>query len=105
MIDKAKKIQIERGLKNITWHVGNVLPLPYPDESFSIVITRYSFHHFLDPLAVFKEMTRVCKKCGTIMVVDVAIPAEKRDAFNHVEKLRGSLACKCMHARRIAHHG
>jgi len=33
-------------------------------------------------------MTRVCKKVGTIMVVDVAIPIEKRGAFNDVEKLR-----------------
>ena len=26
-----------------------------------LVFTRYSFHHFPDPLAVLKEMARVCK--------------------------------------------
>ena len=53
-----------------------------------MVITRYSFHHFIDPEMVLKEMKRVCKKDGKIMVVDVAIPSEKRDAYDHLEKLR-----------------
>ena len=34
------------------------------------------------------EMKRVCKKGGTLMVVDVAVPPEKRDAYDHLEKLR-----------------
>jgi len=46
MIKQAKLLQNETGLENITWHTGNVVPLPYPDESFSVVLTRYSFHHF-----------------------------------------------------------
>ena len=33
-------------------------------------------------------MKCVCKKDGTIMVVDVAIPPEKRDPYNHLEKLK-----------------
>lgn len=88
MIEKARKLQEEKGLKNMDWRIGDVLPLPYPDESFSMVITRYSFHHFLDPFRVFKEMHRVCKRNGTLMVVDAAIPFEKRAAYDHVEKLR-----------------
>lgn len=72
----------------MTWKVEDVLPLPYPDESFSLVITRYSFHHFLDPFTVFKEMHRVCKKNGVLMVVDVALPPEKRALYDHAEKLR-----------------
>jgi len=62
MIARAKQIQQERKLTNLTWQVGDVLPLPYPDASFSLVITRYTFHHFLDPRAVFAEMVRVCTR-------------------------------------------
>jgi SAM-dependent methyltransferase len=65
-----------------------VLPLPFTDASFSLVVTRYSFHHFLDPEAVLREMVRVCTPGGTVMVVDVVLPPDKVDAYNRVEKLR-----------------
>src|SRR5438132_10899060 len=41
--------------RSVTWHQGDVLPLPWPDASFSIVTSRFAFHHFLDPLAVLRE--------------------------------------------------
>lgn len=88
MIDKARRVQTGKRLTNVEWDNADVLPLPYADESFSMVITRYSFHHFLDPFQVFSEMYRVCKKDGVLMVVDVAIPSEKRGAYDHLEKLR-----------------
>jgi len=88
MIDKARQLQEDKGITNVEWNNADVLPLPYADESFSTVITRYSFHHFLDPFRVFMEMHRVCKRNGVLMVVDVAIPSEKRAAYDHLEKLR-----------------
>ncbi len=88
MITQAQKLQQRGQLENLTWQVGDVLPLPFPDASFSMVITRYSFHHFLDPKAVLGEMIRVCQPGGTVMVVDAALPPEKMDAYNHVEKLK-----------------
>jgi ubiquinone/menaquinone biosynthesis C-methylase UbiE len=88
MIEKARQIQKEKGLTNLSWKIGDVTKLPFSDESFSMVITRYSFHHFVDQAKVLEEMNRVCKKGGTLMVVDVALPPEKRDAYDNLEKLR-----------------
>jgi ubiquinone/menaquinone biosynthesis C-methylase UbiE len=88
MIGQAQKRQREQQLDNLTWQVGDVLPLPFADASFSTVVTRYSFHHFLNPQAVYAEMLRVCQPGGTVMVVDAAPPPEKQDAYNHIEKLR-----------------
>ena len=88
MIERAKQIQQERQLTNLTWRTGNVLPLPFPDASFSLVITRYTFHHFIDPKAVFAEMVRVCANGGRVLVADIALPPEKRRAFDRMEKLR-----------------
>ncbi len=88
MIAQAKDYQQEKGLFNLSWDVGTVLPLPYEPESFSVVITRYSFHHFLDPQAVLNEMVRVCKPGGKIMVIDVVQTPEKAAAYDHLEKLR-----------------
>jgi ubiquinone/menaquinone biosynthesis C-methylase UbiE len=88
MITRAAEIQREKGLTNLTWQIGNVLPLPFPDASFSIVVSRYSFHHFLDPKAVFAEMVRVCRPGGTVLLADVTMAPEKRDFFDLEEKLR-----------------
>jgi len=88
MIDRCRQLAQDRGLTNVTWRLGDVLPLPFPDASFSIVISRFAFHHFLDPFAVLGEMKRVCRPGGKVVVADSSPAAEKADAFNAMEKLR-----------------
>jgi SAM-dependent methyltransferase len=88
MIERAKLLQQEKQLHNITWQIGDILSLPYSDASFSLIVSRYAFHHFTAPTAVMSEMVRVCSPGGKVMVVDVAPSPEKVDAYNHVEKLR-----------------
>lgn len=88
MLEQARKEQREEGLNNLTWDIGDATALPYRDGEFSIVATRFSFHHFLDPLSVLKEMRRVCRRGGRVVVADSAPAAAKADAFNKVEKLR-----------------
>ncbi|MHB9138550.1 MAG: class I SAM-dependent methyltransferase [Victivallaceae bacterium] len=88
MIAVAKKRQEEQRLANISWDVGAACPLPYADAAFSIVITRYSFHHFINPKAVLKEMIRVCKPGGTVMAADVAIAPACAADYDQMEKLR-----------------
>jgi ubiquinone/menaquinone biosynthesis C-methylase UbiE len=89
MIERARALQESQGRTNVTWKIGNVLPLPIPDASFSVVFTRYSFHHFLDPRSVLSEMVRVCSPRGRVIVVDVfTTGAEQAELYNHVEKLR-----------------
>ena len=88
MLEQARALQRHLGLTNLTWHEGEVPPLPYLDASFSIVSTRFAFHHFLDPLAVLKEMRRVGRAGGRIVVVDSAPARDKADAFNRMERLR-----------------
>ncbi|MDD3374745.1 MAG: methyltransferase domain-containing protein [Candidatus Omnitrophica bacterium] len=90
MIEQAKARQKERGLTNISWDIGTVLPLPYESESFSAVVTRYSFHHFLEPRDVLDEMIRVCRTGGVVLVADAVLPVNKVDAYNRMERLRDS---------------
>src|SRR5207253_8192510 len=89
MIEQAKAFQQADHLGNLTWRIGHVLPLPFPDASFSLVFSRYSFHHFLDPKAVLAEMVRVCSPGGRVVVVDVfTTNPEQAEAFNRMERLR-----------------
>jgi ubiquinone/menaquinone biosynthesis C-methylase UbiE len=88
MLERARQLQQERGLTNVTWRQGDVLPLPYPGASFTLVTSRFAFHHFLDPKAVIAEMARVCAPGGTVLVIDSAPAPDKADAFNRMEVVR-----------------
>jgi ubiquinone/menaquinone biosynthesis C-methylase UbiE len=96
MIEQAKVLQQEKQLNNITWKIGDVLNLPFYDDSFSIVVTRYSLHHILDPKKVLQEMKRVCTPGGKIIVIDVTPDKDKVEAYNNVEKLRDSSHVKAL---------
>jgi ubiquinone/menaquinone biosynthesis C-methylase UbiE len=89
MIEQAQARQRSRGLTNLTWLVGDAVPLLFPDAAFSVVVTRYSFHHFLEPREVLAEMVRVCQPGGRVIVIDVFTSTpEQAEAYNGVEKLR-----------------
>lgn len=96
MLDQARKNQQEQGLENLTWQLGDVLALPYPDQHFSIAVCRFVFHHLLDPLATLKEMKRVCKRGGRVVVADMAPRPEKADALNAMERLRDPSHARAM---------
>ena len=88
MLEQARALQSETRLTNLTWRQGDVLPLPFTDGAFTLVVSRFAFHHLLDPGAVLGEMRRVCAPGGTVMVIDSAPAQEKADAFNAMEALR-----------------
>jgi ubiquinone/menaquinone biosynthesis C-methylase UbiE len=89
MIQQAKALQQVHKLGNIRWDISDVSNnLPYPTGAFSIVASRYSFHHLLNPLSVLIEMRRVCTFGGQIVVIDPTPAPDKVDMYNNVEKLR-----------------
>ncbi len=76
MLERARALQSETRLTNLTWRQGDVLPLPFTDGAFTLVVSRFAFHHLLDPGAVLGEMRRVCAPGGTVMVIDLALFAK-----------------------------
>ncbi len=88
MLEQAAKRQQEQGLINLAWQLGDVQTLPYADNSFSLVLTRYSFHHLLDPQQTLAEMIRVCRPGGRVLVADVALLPEKVAAYDQLETMR-----------------
>ena len=89
MIERAETIAAEHGVRNVSWRVGDVLPLPFPDAAFSLVVSRFAFHHFPDPDAVLREMRRVCAPGGRVVVCDLAVSPDpaKAATFNLMAKL------------------
>ncbi|HWW72063.1 MAG TPA: class I SAM-dependent methyltransferase, partial [Duganella sp.] len=64
----------ERGLHNITTEQGNVASLPFADASFCMVVTRFSAHHWFDVPAALREVRRVLKPNGLLVVIDITAP-------------------------------
>ena len=90
MIERARSLQRESGLRNVTFEVGDVRALPYPDASFTIVASRFAFHHIPEPAGVLAEMKRVCAPGGKVVVIDTEASPDvaKAAEFNRMEKLR-----------------
>jgi ubiquinone/menaquinone biosynthesis C-methylase UbiE len=98
MLERAGKLAAKKGLTNTAWRQGDVYSLPYEDAGFTIVTTRFSLHHFLDPAAVLREMVRVCAPGGRVIVVDdyASEDPAKAAAFNQLEKLRDPSHSRCL---------
>lgn len=88
MLERARRYQREQQVSNVSWQPGSCIDLPFADAAFDCVVTRFSFHHFLEPAAALGEMKRVCKPGGTVLVCDVVPRGEAQDRFNHWEILR-----------------
>ncbi|MBI3529494.1 MAG: methyltransferase domain-containing protein [Betaproteobacteria bacterium] len=90
MLDRARAVAREKSLSNVSWDQGQATSLPYADGAFTIVVTRFSCHHFIEPLAVLKEMIRVCAPGGRVLVADMHTSADsaKGAEFNRMELLR-----------------
>jgi SAM-dependent methyltransferase len=89
MLDKARDLQRERGMANLAWDLGRADALPYPDGAFDAVVTRWSFHHLLDPAAGLAEMVRVCRPGGRVVVADVyTTNLEQAAEYDRLERLR-----------------
>jgi len=90
MIEKGKSLAASKNLGNTSFSVGDVTSLPFAPKSFSIVSSRYAFHHFQEPARVLMEMVRVCKPGGRVAVMDMIASNDpaKAERFNRMEKLR-----------------
>jgi ubiquinone/menaquinone biosynthesis C-methylase UbiE len=90
MLDETARNAAARGLDNVRTRQGIAEELPFADASFEIVTVRHAPHHFADIQAAIREMARVVKPRGRLVVVDSRVPEEDAvaSAFNHIEKLR-----------------
>ncbi|GGF76719.1 S-adenosyl-L-methionine (SAM)-dependent methyltransferase PhcB [Azorhizobium oxalatiphilum] len=70
--DEARK----RSLDNISTEQGVAEDLPFDDNSFDLVVSRYSAHHWSDVGAGLRQARRVVKDAGTVIFMDVVAPPQ-----------------------------
>lgn len=90
MLAAVKVEAARRGLANITTQEGCAEALPFAAESFDLVVSRYSAHHWSDLPAGLGAARRVVKARGRVVMMDVIAPAHPvQDSFlQTVELLR-----------------
>lgn len=89
MLKVGKEKSEEQKLQNLSFVQGNAETLPFPDNSFDIVISRLAFHHFTAPECCFSEMARVLAPGGKLVVIDMEAPEEPlRKTVDKIETMR-----------------
>jgi arsenite methyltransferase len=73
MLAKARAAAAELGAANVELVGGEVEQLPFPDESFDVVISNGVIDLIPDKDAVFSELFRVLRAGGRIQLADVTI--------------------------------
>lgn len=76
MLAVVKQEAEKRNLRNITCTQGPAEVLPFADNRFDIVISRYSAHHWHDIQAALMEIRRVLKPGGRFILMDIATPGK-----------------------------
>jgi SAM-dependent methyltransferase len=73
MLAKARAAAAEMGLGNVEFVEGEAERLPFPDESFDVVVSNGVIDLIPDKDAVFAELNRVLVSGGRLQVADVTI--------------------------------
>lgn len=90
MLEQGRRLAAVRRIGNVTFVAGDVEGLPFSDDSFDLVTSRYSAHHYADPRAALREAARALRPGGTLLLVDVVAPddADVDTFLNRIEALR-----------------
>ena len=89
MLETGKREADKKHIDNIMFVKGFAEELPFLSESFNIVISRLAFHHFTDIHRPFKEMVRVLKPSGKLVLIDMEASEEHlRKQRDNIETLR-----------------
>jgi phosphatidylethanolamine/phosphatidyl-N-methylethanolamine N-methyltransferase len=70
MLEKARERVARKGLSNVSLHEMDAARLSFADGSFDIVYAPYVISVVSDPVRVVREMRRVCRPGGKIIVLN-----------------------------------
>lgn len=90
MLAEGEKEAVKAGIQNIAFKIGNAELLPFENDTFDLVVSRFAVHHFTQPSIQVAEMTRVCRPSGFVGIIDIVSPPEEGLAhrYNHWERVR-----------------
>lgn len=90
MLEEVERNAAAKGVTNLSTRQGPAETLPFEDASFEVVVCRLTTHHFADLPKAVREMGRVLKPGGKLVIVDTTVPedADLDAQINQIELLR-----------------
>jgi SAM-dependent methyltransferase len=89
MLEAGRRRLDDAKVPNVLLQEGNASALPFVDDSFDLVYSRFALHHVEDPAAVVSESTRVARPSGRVAMIDLVSPDPAlADRFNDYERRR-----------------
>lgn len=76
MLAEAERLQAERSVTNVHFRTGDVHYLPFADATFDLVTCRRAAHHFSDIGRALREMRRVLRRDGRLVIDDRSVPED-----------------------------
>lgn len=68
-IQQAKNYNVQS--EQITYHISELSSLPFADNTFDVVVSRYVFEYLKNPVEICKEFKRVLKPGGIVYLIDL----------------------------------
>ncbi|MGH3649006.1 MAG: class I SAM-dependent methyltransferase [Micromonosporaceae bacterium] len=101
MIEYARRLATDAGVSDrVGFAVADVAELSYPDDSFDLVVSTLSQHHWADREAGVGELLRVTKPTGQIWIYDVRFAL--RRAVAAAEAARAEVRRETVRTRRFS---
>ena len=104
MLEQARRLTTERGIKNVDWVLGDVVALPFQDDTFDLYTVRAAPHHFGDINGFLSEAFRVLKPDRDAVFIDCSPPAAARDVLHEVELRRDPSHVKALTVEEWSGH-
>jgi SAM-dependent methyltransferase len=76
MLERARRNLRQTNIKNATFQEATAEDLPFPDESFDVVISNGVFNLIPDKARGLAEVFRILKPGGRLMIADQALSGE-----------------------------
>ena len=88
MIKKAAENAVKGNYRNVEFKLGEIENLPVEDSCVDVAISNCVINHSPDKLATFKEVFRVLKPGGRILIADLVTEGEfAEDVLDSMDKI------------------
>ncbi|HEY1690499.1 MAG TPA: methyltransferase domain-containing protein [Solirubrobacteraceae bacterium] len=90
MLKAGKAAAEQQDIENLVFMRGDALALPFLDESFDVVLSRFATHHIQRPDLQLAEMERCLRHGGQLALADMVADDDEQLAAsqNRLERLR-----------------
>ncbi len=72
-----KKIKSKKMEKKVKLHIGDACNIPSGDQTFDLVTISFGIRNFPDPLKSLKEINRVLRPEGKVIIMEFSLPKNK----------------------------